>query len=82
MSNQMETKMKEIIVECGELEIAAENIGLETELTTLGINSISFIKIVVAIESEFDMEFDDDGLNYIQYRYFKDIVNYIRKKIK
>lgn len=80
MSDQMETRVKEIIVEYGELEIASEDIGLETNLTTIGINSISFIKIIVAIESEFNMEFDDDGLDYTQYQCFKDVVSYIREK--
>lgn len=32
---------------------------LESDLEAIGLNSISFVKLVVALENEFDREFDD-----------------------
>lgn len=49
----------------------------ENLLQDLEINSITFIKIVVALESEFDFEFEDEKLLFAAFPCVKDIIDYI-----
>lgn len=61
-------RLKNIIIDVkiaeseGSEELNIAEIQLETKTVELGISSISFIKIIVMIETEFDIEFDDDDL--------------------
>lgn len=57
------------------------NMKVEDSLDRLGINSVSYIKIVIELENEFDIEFDDDCLNYESFKSVKNIVDYINTKI-
>ena len=57
-----------------------ENLNSNSVLNDIGINSIDFIKIIVALETEFDFEFDDDDLQPEKYVIVKDIVDYIIEK--
>ena len=45
-----------------ELDVDAADIGADDNLMSLGMDSISFIKLIVAIEREFDIEVDDEYL--------------------
>lgn len=47
----------------------------------LGVNSLNFIKIIVEIEDEFEMEFDDDQINYDLLNNINDLVSLIEEKI-
>lgn len=47
----------------------------------LGVNSLNFIKIIVEIEDEFEMEFDDDQINYDLLNNINDLVSFIEEKI-
>lgn len=58
------------------------DITLETELSNINIDSITFIKIVVALENEFDFEFDDDMLAIIKFPTIKSLITYIESMIK
>lgn len=53
----------------------------EMILGELGINSISFLKIVVAIETELDFEFDDDDLVTNNFTTIESLATYIKYKI-
>ncbi|MGE5631459.1 MAG: acyl carrier protein [Caulobacteraceae bacterium] len=46
------------------------------------VDSITFIKIVVSLENEFDIEFDDDMLSVAKFLTIKSIAEYIESKIK
>ncbi|WP_341282692.1 phosphopantetheine-binding protein [Paenibacillus sp. FSL H8-0537] len=35
---------------------------LQSDLETVGLNSISFVKLIVALENEFDVEFENEIL--------------------
>lgn len=45
-----------------ELDVDAADIGADDNLMSMGMDSISFIKLIVAIEREFDIEVDDEYL--------------------
>lgn len=52
-------KVKELIKE---MLPAGTEIDNETLLKDAGINSLSFIKLIVSLEDEFDVEFEDEEL--------------------
>ncbi|MGN1175048.1 MAG: phosphopantetheine-binding protein [Roseburia sp.] len=52
-------KVKELIKE---MLPAGTEIDNETLLKDAGINSLSFIKLIVSLEDEFDIEFEDEEL--------------------
>lgn len=54
-------------------------INSEITLDELGLNSITFVKIVVELEDQFDIEFDDDRLVMSKFKSLKEISEYIEK---
>ncbi|WP_338556382.1 phosphopantetheine-binding protein [Paenibacillus sp. KS-LC4] len=50
---------------------------LQSDLETVGLNSISFVKLIVALENEFDVEFENEILiidHFATLGQFKDSV--------
>lgn len=58
------------------------DINTKSSLSDLGIDSISFIRIIVAIEEAFNFEFDDDMLLITVFQTINDFVVYVNKKVK
>ncbi|WP_199925594.1 phosphopantetheine-binding protein [Paenibacillus bouchesdurhonensis] len=60
------------------------NVGAlhEFGLGSLEINSLTFVKIIVLIEDEFDVSFDDRELNFQLFQSIDEIVAMIEKKLK
>ncbi len=58
----IEPKIKNIII--GQLDIDENKVELlsDTNLQNIGMDSIKFIKVIVEIEGEFDIEYPDDKL--------------------
>ncbi len=52
----------------------------ETKLQDMPINSVSYIKVIIDIENEFDFEFDDDALLPDHFVTIDDMVNYIMEQ--
>ena len=57
-----EKKIREIISTTCELKKDSTEIGKSENLSSLEIDSIAFVELVVNIEDEFDIEFPDDYL--------------------
>ena len=55
-------KICELINENLELKIDSHEIDVNDSLISLGMDSISFIKLVTAIEMEFNIEIEDEYL--------------------
>lgn len=47
------------------------------DLSVFGINSISFIKMVIIFENDFKIEFDDEALSFTNFHSFNALHNYI-----
>ncbi len=61
--NGVDEKLKEIIVRCG-VGIEKEKINLKTNLINdLGFESVNIVELVVDIETEFDVEIEDEYLD-------------------
>ena len=56
-------------------------IRLEDTLSSLNINSISFIRLVVEIEKEFNVEFQDDIIDVNNFTTLKSLVEFIEEKV-
>ena len=77
--NNIQRKAFEVIVST--LPPQIEEISLETNFSNTGIDSVTFIKIVVALESEFDFQFDDEMLLITVFPTIKSMIDYIELKI-
>lgn len=73
--------MKEII-----LNIIRDNLALNemidstSYLDEISLDSLSFIKTLVMIEEEFNIEFSDEELNYKKYITIDDLVKKVKEK--
>lgn len=76
----MEEKVINIICQAITLESDIV-ITVDTLLSDLPFDSIKFIKMVVALESEFDFEFDDEKLLFTQFQTVKSLIEYVNFKV-
>lgn len=51
----------------------------DINMNQLGINSLNFIKIIVDLEETFDIEFDDDKINYELMNNIEQLIELILK---
>ncbi len=58
-----------------------DNVSLDTNFNSIGLDSITFIKTVIALESEFDFEFDDEMLLISEFPTVKSMVEYVESKV-
>lgn len=75
---EISTKLKRVINEICVLDIEITD---DTPLANLNFDSLSFIRLIVLCEEEFNFEFEDIDLVVGQYEYIKDLVNVISKKV-
>lgn len=62
------------------LDIKVVNdISLDTNFS--GVDSITFIKIIVALESEFNFEFEDEMLLITKFPTVKSMIEYVESKV-
>lgn len=59
-----------------------DEVNIDMDFESLNLNSISFITMVVQIESAFDFEFDDEMLLVIKFPTVKSIVDYVESKVQ
>lgn len=81
MSDIINKTLRDVIGEVLETSLTDDSLN-KYKLKNLGINSISFIKLVVIIEQKFGIEFEDDKLDFNSYDTFDSIVAYIRIKVE
>ena len=58
---------------------ANQKISLNSKLADIGMDSITFIKIIVSIEQEFQIEFEDEFLLITYFNTINDFVAYVDK---
>lgn len=78
----IEEKVVEILKDnCNVKDIEVKKLR-EISFNDLGINSLNFIKIIVELEDAFDIEFDDEQINYGLLNNLRDLIDLIQEKIK
>jgi acyl carrier protein len=80
-STSIEAKIISIIKDNLNISIPIEQININESLLDLGVNSITFVKIIVTIEAEFEFEFGDDDLNTNRFPTIQSLVSYVESKI-
>ncbi len=71
-------KIKKIL--CDQLDIEEESISMDSNITDdLGADSLDIIDLIMSIEEEFDIEFQDDKIDSIKT--VGDIVHHIENCI-
>ncbi|MBQ9936363.1 MAG: acyl carrier protein [Lachnospiraceae bacterium] len=77
--DQITKKLEEVILEeMPELDSVNMNASMVNEY---GINSVSLIRLIVAAEKRFDVEFDDYELDLSAYDTFADLAAAVAEKI-
>jgi acyl-coenzyme A synthetase/AMP-(fatty) acid ligase/acyl carrier protein len=61
-------------------ENLSHSLSIDMELSSIGLDSITFIKTIVALESEFDFEFDDEMLLITKFSTIKSMIEYVESK--
>lgn len=74
--NEIKDKIKQIIHSVIEVEITDDD-----DLFEQGLNSINIIEIIVKIEDEFDIEFDEENLSFEYLKSLSSICKYVNSKL-
>mgnify|MGYP001624131561 CR=1 FL=1 len=69
-----------VITQLGKI-LSIINCTLDTTLKELDVNSYIFIKLVVEIEIKYNIEFDDDFLDYTKFITVRDVCQYAETQI-
>ena len=78
MFKDIELKVKDIIKKNIN---AQEDIGLEENLEQYGLSSITFLKALIELEQEFNIEFDDTYMMGFEGQTISNILKYIYHSI-
>ena len=79
--NDVQKKAFEVII-ANLSEKVSDNVTLDMDFNSIGLDSITFIKTIVALEGEFDFEFDDEMLLITKFPTVKSMVEYVESKIQ
>lgn len=61
-------------------EKVSNNLTINMDFNNIGLDSITFIKTIVALEGEFDFEFDDEMLLITKFPTIRSMVEYVESK--
>ncbi len=61
-------------------EIFSNGVSLDTDLNSIGIDSITFVKIIIVLEDKFDFEFEDEMLGIKAYSTIRSLSAYVEAK--
>lgn len=75
--NEIEVIVAEIVADVLELDL--QEIDFNTNIMEMGINSISFVSILVSIEDKLDVEFEDEHLTITAFNTLANIVSCLEK---
>ncbi len=78
----MNNKYKKVISEISALGIAKDGIkGEMTLVDDLAFDSLTFVQMVLMLENEYDIKFDDEYINIEKLKTVKDVAEYIKIKV-
>jgi len=79
ISMEVRERITEILVSVLGRSDVAKDLEKNDNLTKLGINSMSFVKLIVMLELEFGLEFDDEILDIGRFQKFSQLCSYIEE---
>ncbi|TVX91626.1 acyl carrier protein [Paenibacillus agilis] len=75
--DELRAKVIEILKDNVDDPQMLESIDPDDDLSSLGINSMTFIKLVIATEMEFGVAWNDEDLDFRNFSTINQIMNYI-----
>jgi acyl carrier protein len=81
MKEDIKARLMKILSQIEEIVIPIEEIRREDDLTLIGVDSRVFIKLIILIENEFNVSFDDD-LDMDAFSTLDDLIPNIENKLK
>lgn len=78
MTNSTLTKLEAVV---GTLLNNQEKVGLEDQLSTWGLDSLKTVELIVLLEKEFDIAFDNNDLLLTNFKDLKHILFLLEKNI-
>ena len=83
MKNDIDAKLKPIVIKLADNLIKSEDINDDSHLISdFGYDSIQTIQLVVEIEKKFKMEFDDEDLTNETFVTYGSLKKTLAKKLK
>lgn len=82
----MSTELTDQVIDILRGVCTAEHVKLPPQISgnaklgELGLNSLLFIKVVVRLEVEFDVDFEDENMDISTFVVLNDIVKYIESQ--
>lgn len=58
-----------------------DNITSETKIKEISLDSLSFISLIVNLEQEFEIQFEDEELNIYDWETVQEIINIVEMKV-
>jgi acyl carrier protein len=81
MSDELETKIKEMIVERCFLSVKPDEIADDALLTeAVGLDSVQILEVVVGLEEQFGVKVDDDDFDIENFSTVSAIAQYVRQR--
>lgn len=75
--------MKKKILSCIQESVKEESIVLQSDsILAESIDSLTFVKMIVALEGEFEFEFEDEMLSVSKIEKIEDLINYVESRLK
>jgi acyl carrier protein len=72
--------LKKLVAEVTETDTLIKDLSLEANLITdLGLDSLQFINLILALEDEYDFEIDFDELDLEEISIVGKLINYIEE---
>ena len=75
-------KIIEILAVHSDMENVNKYFHENDNLNKLRMNSISFIKMVIDLEREFNFEFEDEALNYSKFTSLNLLCDYVEEQMR
>ena len=73
--------VKETILQVIENDEAKNHIESSDDLSSIGLNSVSFIEIVVILEKKFHIKFKNEDLDYKRFTSLEFLCKYISEQV-
>lgn len=77
----MDSMEQRVIGEVKKLAVVEEVESLDDDLSSLGIDSLVKVELVVALEDEFAISFDDSTLNVSKLKTVRDMCNLVKNTL-
>jgi len=75
----MNNKLEQVVILCLKRVIGDEEVSADTSLLEAGMNSMSFVRLVVELEDELNMEIHDEDIDLENFVTVEKICSVVKK---